>query len=150
MNPILMLDRMLRDAAAKSAKLAEARANLPAGSSRARVTTANARWARAAKAREGLATRLREAVEALHDPAEIAEVLAGVLRGRGVRATSRVEAFCPRRLLGPFVVVDWSHETPVEQRWRSFNDGAPSARAAIVRIAATTTAEDALKALEGT
>lgn len=141
MNPILLLDRMLRDAAAKSAKLAEARSNLPPGSSRARVTTANAKWTRAAEAREGLATRLREAVEALQDPAEIAEVLAGVLRARGVRLTR-----CSQEMVDPFdkvvlILRDSSHVQVLD---------AGQARAAIVRIAATTTAEDAVKALEGT
>lgn len=36
----------------QSAKLAAARSALPAGSSRARVTSANARWARVAEERE--------------------------------------------------------------------------------------------------
>jgi len=38
--------------AKQSAKLAAARSALPAGSSRARVTSANARWARVAEERE--------------------------------------------------------------------------------------------------
>lgn len=61
MNEIVMLERMLKDAEAKSARLAEARSKLPPGSSRARVTSANARWARAAEARDALVKRLDEA-----------------------------------------------------------------------------------------
>lgn len=55
------LRRLLDAATAKSAKLAEARAALPAGSTRARVTTANARWARAAEARDLYARQLADA-----------------------------------------------------------------------------------------
>lgn len=62
---IAVLEKMLRDATAKSAALAEARSKLPPGSSRARVTTANARWARAAENRERLAQELRLAKEAV-------------------------------------------------------------------------------------
>lgn len=40
------------DLEAKSARAAEARSRLEPGSSRARVTTANARWARAAESRD--------------------------------------------------------------------------------------------------
>ena len=43
----------------KSLKAAEARARLEPGTSRARVTTANARWASAAEARDRIETRLR-------------------------------------------------------------------------------------------
>ena len=56
-------------AAKKSAKCSEARGALPAGSTRARVTTANARWMRAAEERDRvekelrLAWRLKAAVE---------------------------------------------------------------------------------------
>lgn len=46
---------------AASAKACSARAALPPGSSRARVTTANARWASAAEARD----RCQERIEAL-------------------------------------------------------------------------------------
>jgi hypothetical protein len=42
----------------KSARFADARAALPAGSSRARVTSANARWARAAEERDRIARQL--------------------------------------------------------------------------------------------
>jgi hypothetical protein len=47
----------------QSAKHAAARAALPAGSSRARVTTANARWARSAEARARAARALADALE---------------------------------------------------------------------------------------
>lgn len=43
-----------------SEKAAEARSRLPAGSSRAKVTTANARWARAAEARDARERWLRD------------------------------------------------------------------------------------------
>lgn len=46
-------------AAKSSAKWAERRAALPPGSSRARVTTANAGWARAAEERDRVAAELR-------------------------------------------------------------------------------------------
>jgi hypothetical protein len=46
------MDRELRRLTVLAAKAAEARAALPPGSSRARVTTANARWARFAEARD--------------------------------------------------------------------------------------------------
>lgn len=45
-------DRWYRDYARASAKAAQARGSLDAGASRARVTTANARWSRAAEARD--------------------------------------------------------------------------------------------------
>lgn len=47
---------------AKSAKLATARSALPPGTSRARVTRANARWARAAEHRDRLLAQI-EALE---------------------------------------------------------------------------------------
>ena len=54
----------------QSLKMAEARAALPPGSTRARVTTANARWARVAEARDLLRRQLREEWEAAqHRPA---------------------------------------------------------------------------------
>jgi hypothetical protein len=55
------LRRALAAAEAKSARLCLARAALPAGSTRARVTTAHARWARAAEERD----RLRAIVDAI-------------------------------------------------------------------------------------
>ena len=58
------LARELARAEAASAKAAEARSRLPPGSSRARVTTANARWARAAEHRDDVARRLTEAGKA--------------------------------------------------------------------------------------
>ena len=51
-----------------SGKASKARADLPAGSSRARVTTANARWSSAAEHRDRL--------EAALTPADLAEVRA--------------------------------------------------------------------------
>jgi hypothetical protein len=62
LSPAARLKALRRDLArseAKSARLCAARAALPPGSSRARVTTANARWARAAEERD----RLLRAVE---------------------------------------------------------------------------------------
>lgn len=56
-------DRELRRLRVQSEKLAAARAALPPGSSRARVTTANARWARMAEARERRERDLRAAWE---------------------------------------------------------------------------------------
>ena len=53
-------DRHYRAFAKSAAKASEARAALPAGSSRARVTTANARWARAAEARDARERLLRQ------------------------------------------------------------------------------------------
>lgn len=61
MLSIPILEKMLRDAEKKSAAAVEARAKLPPGSSRARVTSANARWARAAEARDCIERQLREA-----------------------------------------------------------------------------------------
>lgn len=46
---------------AASTRLAKVRASLPQGSTRARVTTANARWARAAEHRDRIAALLHEA-----------------------------------------------------------------------------------------
>lgn len=60
------LRRQLAAAERKSARLAEARSALPAGSSRARVTTANARWARAAEERDRLARVVAEAEAEAH------------------------------------------------------------------------------------
>jgi hypothetical protein len=54
-------DKLVKDlekANARSLKLSEARRALPPGSSRARVTTANARWARAAEERDRLLREL--------------------------------------------------------------------------------------------
>ncbi len=50
LDAVKALDRMQ----AASLKAAEARSNLPPGSSRARVTTANANWARKAEHRDRL------------------------------------------------------------------------------------------------
>ncbi len=61
---IKQLQRELARAEAKSRLAAEARAGLPAGSSRAKVTTANARWARAAERRDRIARQLADAIAA--------------------------------------------------------------------------------------
>lgn len=61
--PIKVLEKMLRDAQKKSEAAAQARAKLPPGSSRARVTTANARWMRAAEHRDRIDQQLRAARE---------------------------------------------------------------------------------------
>ena len=60
----LMRDKVYRELAAKAAKMSVARSALPAGSTRARVTTANARWARAAEARDARERFLREGWDA--------------------------------------------------------------------------------------
>ena len=62
MRSIPDLQRALKAAAAKSKRLCLARAELPPGSSRARVTTANARWKGAAEERERLEAELLAAV----------------------------------------------------------------------------------------
>jgi hypothetical protein len=58
------LRRELERLEKQSAKHAAARAALDAGTSRARVTTANARWARSAEARDLAAKNLADALEA--------------------------------------------------------------------------------------
>lgn len=60
MRSVEQLRRDLAAAERRSEKLAEARSKLPPGSSRARVTTANARWARAAEYRDLLRRQLDE------------------------------------------------------------------------------------------
>ena len=57
------LRRLLARAQARCDSCSAARAALPPGSSRARVTTANARWARAAEERDRILTAL-ECLEA--------------------------------------------------------------------------------------
>lgn len=64
-------DPRYRALAAKSEKLSEARRALPAGSTRARVTSANARWARAAEARDLRAAELRAQFAAMPKPWEV-------------------------------------------------------------------------------
>lgn len=59
MTELERLKKELVKAQTKSRKAAAARHALPPGSSRARVTTANARWANAAEARD----RLQEQIE---------------------------------------------------------------------------------------
>lgn len=49
---VIRLAKAYETAQAKSEAASRARAALPPGSSRARVTTANARWAQAAEARD--------------------------------------------------------------------------------------------------
>lgn len=53
-------DAEWRRLAKKASAAAEARSRLPAGASRARVTTANARWATAAEARDRRENELRK------------------------------------------------------------------------------------------
>lgn len=57
------LEKALADLTKRSEKLSAARASLPPGSSRARVTAANAKWARVAEARD-LAQRALYAFDA--------------------------------------------------------------------------------------
>lgn len=59
------LRKMLAAAQATSMKWAERRHKLPIGSSRARVTTANANWANAAEARDRAEERLEAAERVL-------------------------------------------------------------------------------------
>lgn len=54
------LRRELRRAETASAKACERRASLPPGSSRAKVTTANAKWMRASEHRDRIAKQLAE------------------------------------------------------------------------------------------
>lgn len=60
MTEIETVRRALARAQLRSIGLAEARGRLPPGTSRARVTTANARWARAAEERDRLLRKLEE------------------------------------------------------------------------------------------
>lgn len=60
MDEIGILERELARVAKKSAKLSAARMALPTGSSRARVTSLNAKWARAAEERDRIEKRLEE------------------------------------------------------------------------------------------
>ena len=55
------LERELAKAQRASTRASERRAALPAGTSRARVTSANARWMRAAEYRDLIAKQLAEA-----------------------------------------------------------------------------------------
>lgn len=54
------LERILQIAEDRAAKASEARQKLPAGSSRARVTSVNARWASAAEERDRVRQQLEE------------------------------------------------------------------------------------------
>lgn len=63
-DEVLACSKEYQAAHKKSLKAAEARARLEPGTSRARVTTANARWARAAEARDRIQERLRAEWEA--------------------------------------------------------------------------------------
>lgn len=58
---IAQLEREFARAETASLKASEARSRLPAGSSRARVTTANARWARKAEERDRILGELAAA-----------------------------------------------------------------------------------------
>lgn len=72
-DSIPTLVRALVAAQARSTKTSEARLALPAGSSRARVTTANARWMRASEDRDRREAALRAALERTNVP-ELAEM----------------------------------------------------------------------------
>lgn len=58
------LEKELARLEKKSADLSEARSRLPPGTSRARITSANAKWARAAEARNHVAAALAAFAEA--------------------------------------------------------------------------------------
>jgi hypothetical protein len=64
------LQRLLAKAEKASAKACSARATLPPGSSRARVTSANAKWARAAEHRDIIAAMLADAQAEVKPDAE--------------------------------------------------------------------------------
>jgi hypothetical protein len=66
-------DARWRKLDAKSRKLADARFALPAGSTRARVTSLNARWARAAEARDLRAAEARAQYAAMRQPWQMGE-----------------------------------------------------------------------------
>lgn len=67
------IKRLLKAADRKSDRLSQARAALPAGTSRARVTTANARWSRAAEARDHLRVLLADAEAAASEATRLRE-----------------------------------------------------------------------------
>ncbi len=58
---VIRLTKLLAKAQATSLKWAERRHKMPMGSSRARVTTANAEWARAAEHRDRISDQLDQA-----------------------------------------------------------------------------------------
>lgn len=60
---VLAADKKYQELKAKSAKLATKRGSMLIGSTRARVTTANANWARAAEARDAREEYLRSVFE---------------------------------------------------------------------------------------
>ena len=64
-DDLVELAKELQAAERKSLAACEARGSLPPGSSRARVTTANARWATAAEARDRADARLRAEIARL-------------------------------------------------------------------------------------
>jgi precorrin-6B methylase 1 len=65
-------DSRYRDLAKRSEALSRKRSALPPGSSRARVTSANAHWARFAEARDRREDELRAEWEARSGPGEVA------------------------------------------------------------------------------
>ena len=67
---IALLRRELARLEKASIKFGERRTALPIGSSRARVNTANARWARATEARDRVERELREALDAAMSAAD--------------------------------------------------------------------------------
>lgn len=64
MSEVERLRKVLVQAQRQSLRCAERRRALPAGSSRARVTTANANWARAAEHRDRISDLLDKAIAA--------------------------------------------------------------------------------------
>ncbi len=60
MDEIKRYERLLAQTEKASKKAAEARAALGPGATRARITTANARWGRAAEERDRIASKLEE------------------------------------------------------------------------------------------
>ncbi|EJW14757.1 hypothetical protein M5X00_32130 [Paenibacillus alvei] len=65
MNQIAALERKLVSAEKRTEKAAEARRSLGLGASRARITTANARWSAAAEERDRVMEQLQKARESV-------------------------------------------------------------------------------------
>lgn len=73
---LLEVVKGLRQAERDSVRAAEARASLPQGSSRARVTTANARWMTTAESRDGWIQDVAEEVARLPSLCQLASDMA--------------------------------------------------------------------------
>ncbi len=76
MTEIKELEKRLAECTKKAEKACAYRASLPIGSSRARVTTANARWATWAEARDKAEAKLEEAKKALKSEKKFSDTAA--------------------------------------------------------------------------